>query len=126
MPTSRDVINRSTSGLAYNPVVVAANGTTNGNWIDMKGKSSISFVFFASSLTDGTYTPTLQESDDQSAVSSIASTHVLGSLTAIAASYTSVEFGAHTFKRYVRMRITAAGTSTGGLMGATYVAGDSV
>lgn len=125
MPTSRDQKNRSTASVALTAISVTSNTTRNGSWIDTKDLAALLFVY-QGVITDGTYTPAVQESDDQSAITSVASDRIIGSLTALSAGNLVGSIGVHPTKRYVRLNITSASTSTGAhSVGAEAIAFDS-
>lgn len=105
------------------------NGTVNGTTVDRMalaaGYQSMMFVIQTGTLTDGTATVVLQDSDDGSAWATAATADTQGTVPTIAATADNViyEVGYKGTKRYVRLSITSAGTTTGGIFGAVVVLG---
>lgn len=108
-------------------VVPTGNRTAsvNGTGIDLQGYDGALVIINADTITDGTHTPKVQESDDNSIYTDVASTDLIGTaLVAITAA--SVQKIAYVgTKRYIRVVITAAGTTTGGKYNAVVVRGYS-
>jgi hypothetical protein len=93
------------------------NGTTNGTAVDSAGTGN----FFRSSMllvvggtvTDGTHTVTLQDSDDGTTFAAVPSDQVQGSLAAVTTG--SVQRQAYLgAKRYLRASVVVSGATTGG------------
>ncbi len=107
---------------------VRTNGTVNGSGVDLQGyEASFALVHFGA-WTDGTHTPKLQESDDNSSFTDVAAGDQLGTFTAVASAP-----GANTIqkvayrgaKRYIRVVMTTSGATTGAASGASIVRGRS-
>jgi len=114
MPTSRDQKNRTTFSRAFNTAAITTNTTTNGTGIDVSDKSSLTFVFTLAGFTDGTYTPNIQESNDDSTYTDIAAANLIGTEAAAALTTNGISsIGCHTFQKYVRAQIISSGTTTG-------------
>ena len=97
--------------------------STNGTGIDLQGYDGALVIISADTITDGTHTPKVQESDDNSAFTDVVAADLIGTvLVAItAASMQKIAYlGA---KRYIRLVVTAAGTTTGGKYGSVVVRG---
>ncbi len=103
---------------AYNTRAIAANGTTAGNILDTKGFESLEFIGQVKTITDGSYTLLLEESDasDLSGSNVVAAEHTLGGLFVFSAAADNnkvMRTGYIGKKRYVRASIVAAGITTG-------------
>lgn len=90
---------------------------TNGAIIYNSSFRSIEFVLIAGIISDGDWTPTLQEGDesDLSDATIVSSDFILGDLTesVLTTSNQVKRFGYNGKKKYVRLRITSANTATG-------------
>lgn len=101
----------------------ARTATANGTGVDLQGFGSCAVVWNVGAITDGTHTPKLQESDDNSTFTDVAAADQSGTLAALVAS-TNQEVGYLGRKRYVRAVITVTGSpSTGGVYAALVVRG---
>ncbi len=97
------------------------NSDQTGTGVDLRGYDSAMAVVQSGALTDGTHTPKMQESDDDSTYTDVAAADLRGSFANIAAD--SVQrVGYHGGKRYVRVFVTSSGT-TGAIYGSTIVRG---
>lgn len=108
------------------------NGTVNGSTIDKAdptggsdGFTAALLVVLAATITDGTHTVTVQDSDDGSTWASAATEHIQGGPVALtsANSNTVAELGYSGAKRYLRASVTTAGATTGGTVGAVVLLG---
>ena len=125
MPTSRDLQNRQSSSVALTAISVTSNTTRNGSGIDANDLAHLTFVYFGV-ITDGTYTMSLSESDDQSTVTAVAAGRTIGSLTVLTAGNLVNSVGVHPTKRYVRINMVSTATSTGAhSVGAVAISGTS-
>lgn len=99
------------------------NATVNGTGVDLANYDSATAVITADTITDGTHTPTLEESDSSgSGYTTVAAADMIGSLVAITAA--SVQrVGYRGKKRYIRVVVTVAGATTGGKYAAVVVRG---
>lgn len=105
--------------------------TVTGTGVDLNedgnGYQSALIVVFTGTITDGTHTVEVQESDVLgSGYTAVAAEHLQGAEPVIAAADDDevFEIGYLGSKRFVRVVITAAGTTTGGVYGALVVLGD--
>lgn len=118
----RDLHNNIKAEAALNIGAISSNTTTAGNIIDMKGFGSVEFIIISGTLTDGTYTPLVQEGDaaNLSDASSVDDADLLGteSDAAFAASddNTVKKVGYIGNKRYVRLSLVSTGVTTGGTL----------
>lgn len=115
MPISRDMQSRSSAAFSINPATISSDTTTAGSGVDVSGAAAVVIRFFVGTRTDGTYTPDVQVSDDNSTWSDAAAFEIIGSETAISASNTIVSVGlrGNVLKKYVRARIVSASTTSG-------------
>lgn len=103
-------------------VAAKTNGTANGTGIDMAGYEGVEVVFMVGTVTDGTHTPKIQESDDNSTYTDVAAADQIGTL-AVLASNVHQTCGYIGTKRYIRPVITTTGATTGAIAGAGVVRG---
>lgn len=122
-----DVLTRATL-----PIALRTNGTANGTTVDKAdltggadGFTSALLVVLAGTITDGTHTVIVQDSDDGSAWGAAATGDVQGPAATLtsANSNTVAELGYTGGKRYVRASVTTTGATTGGTLGAVVVLG---
>jgi hypothetical protein len=125
----KDLHNNIKTEVAFNTAAISSDTTTNGAIIDMQGFDSVEFVIQSATLTDGSYTPLLEESDnaDLSSSNAVADAHLLGTEAtaafALADDNTVKKLGYIGNKRYVRLSLVSASTSTGGTLSAVVVKG---
>jgi len=95
--------------------------------VDLAGFDGAMIQVITGVITDGTHTIGLEESADNSAWTAVAAADIVGSkpvLDTTAAHDNAVfEFGYIGSKRYIRVPVVVAGTTTGGVYGATVVRG---
>ncbi|MBI5427265.1 MAG: hypothetical protein HZA02_03175 [Nitrospinae bacterium] len=115
----RDMKNNVDAVTSINPA--AQTATVNGAGVDLRGFESAMVVFHPGTIADGTHTPKIQESDDNSAFTDVAADQQ-GTLTALA-SNTVQRVGYIGSKRYIRAVSTVAGATTGGVYGALVLRG---
>lgn len=101
----------------------ARTATANGTGVDLANFDSATAVLVVGTITDGTHTPALQESDDNSTFTAVAAADLIGSLSVLA-SNTNQRVGYRGVKRYVRVAVTVAGATTGGVYAAVVTRGD--
>lgn len=128
---------------AFTNVQIASNTTTNGLVIDSgphvagsspgganapasSGSNGLEYVIQTGTVTDGTYTVSLQESDTGAFAgeeTAVVADEILGALPAIEATDDDKCFrvGSIGKKRFQRMRITSAGVTTGARISAVAV-----
>lgn len=97
------------------------NSDQTGTGVDLRGFGSSMAAIQSGALTDGTHTPKLQESDDDSAYTDVASADLGGSFANISADAIQ-RVGYKGAKRYVRVFVTSSGT-TGAIYSASIVRG---
>ena len=123
MGTQRDFHNEFSSSNSLVPA--ARNASANGTGVDLAGYRSAAVVFIVGTVTDGTHTPKLQESDDNSSFSDVAAADQSGTL-AVLASSTNQEVSYIGAKRYIRAVVTVSGATTGAVDAAVVLRGNPV
>jgi hypothetical protein len=106
---------------------IAIDGIRSGSVIDTgifaNDFRTVAFTVFTGAVTDGTYAFTVQDSDDGSTGwADVASSQIQGSLPTLTSADDfrhDIFFGVAPVKQYLRLQVTAATTSSGGLVGAT-------
>lgn len=101
----------------------ARTASANGTGVDLANVGSATVHFIVGTITDGTHTPKVQESDDNSSFSDVAAADQVGTLAALA-SNTNQKVGYIGSKRYIRAVSTVSGATTGGVYAAVVVTGD--
>lgn len=99
----------------------AYNTAQTGASADLSGYDAAMAVMHCGAITDGTHTPKLQESDDNSTFTDVAAADLDGSFAAMTAN-TIQRVGYVGAKRYIRVYVTSSGT-TGAVYGAVIVLG---
>jgi hypothetical protein len=104
------------------------NGTANGVTVDklqagVGDYTSVLFVVQTATITDGTHTFSVQDSDDGSAWAAAAAGDLLGTPPVVGAANDDVvyDFGYAGPKRYVRLVCVTSGATSGGVIGAVAV-----
>ena len=91
---------------------------------DLRGFESAVVVFVVGTVTDGTHTPAVEESDDDSTWNAVAVADLLGTLANLA-SDTNQRVGYRGAKRYVRAKLTVSGATTGAQAAAVVLRGNA-
>jgi GT2 family glycosyltransferase len=89
--------------------------------VDLRGFDASMAIVQSGAVTDGTHTPKLQESDDNSSYSDVVVNDLEGAFTVISANATQ-RVGYKGGKRYIRVFVTSNG-STGAIYGAAILRG---
>lgn len=110
-------------------IAPAANrtATTTGGTVDLAGYRSAAVLVQFGVVTDGTWTPSLEESDNDSDWSAVAAADIAGTFTATTSSNddTVQEVSYLGTNRYIRVVVTeTVASSTGALFNAVVVRGD--
>jgi len=115
---------------ALNYAVRSSNAAATGVAVDTgvygNNGRDVTFVVYTATITDGTHTITVEESDSSgSGYGAVDSFRIQGTLPAIVAADDNVvfQFGVRPTKRYVRLTITDAGSTSGGAVGAVALIG---
>ncbi|MDN3356076.1 hypothetical protein [Actinomadura sp. DC4] len=105
----------------------ARTTTATGTGVDRAGYMSAMVVVHTGTMTDGTHTLTIEESDDNSTWGTVAAGNLQGTPPALGSSDDDkiVEIGYLGGKRYIRAKSTVSGSpSTGGVYDALVLLGD--
>jgi len=110
---------------AISLTVAARTATTNGASVDLAGFNAAEVFVVTGTITDGTHTISLEESDDNTTFSTVAASNLLGSAPTITAPDDDkvFRFGYVGGKRYVRVKTTVSGATSGGTYGAIVLRG---
>ena len=97
------------------------NANTDGTAVDLSGYMAASVTFMCGAITNGTHTPAVEESDDNTTFTAVAS----GSLSVAPANFTAnttqhIEYLGS--KRYIRAQVDSDGAA-GAIYGAVIVRG---
>lgn len=122
--TVRDLKNNIDAVASLDPAV-RATGTANGSSADLAGYGAAVALVNFGAYTNGTHTPSLEHSDDNSAFAAVAAAELDGSFTPISASAagTTQRVGYRGSKRYLRVVMTVAGGATGAASSAVILRG---
>lgn len=129
--TSMDMHTKINPSSGLNIQSIASDTTVNGVIIDTQNHESIEWLIFSGTITDGTYTPTIEESDDSglAGATTVSADFLLGTVanaTFVAADDNVVKrIGSVGKKRYQRLSLVSTGTSTGGTLSAIAVLGNA-
>jgi hypothetical protein len=132
MGCSKDLHNELKFTKSTDPAAIYnSNGVLTGATIDTQGFESLEFVIISGVITDGTLTPSLEEGDasNMSDAAAVAAGDLIGTIAgatfAITDDSTTKKIGYRGSKRYVRLKITQAGATTGGFFLAIAVQGNA-
>lgn len=98
------------------------NASANGTAVDLSGYDACMVVIASDTITDGTHTPKLQDSPDNSAWTDVAAGNLDGAFANIAAGAVQT-VGYKGNQRYVRVVVTVASATTGGKYSAEILRG---
>lgn len=114
---------------AIGPAIIRTTGTITGVTVDRFVNDvyykSVTFAVHTGTVTDGTHNVNVEESDNGSAWSAAAAGDLQGTAPAITATDDDkvFEVGYVGAKRYVRINLVSAGTTTGGYVDAVAILG---
>jgi len=114
---------------AFDTQAITSDTTTNGDIIDTAEYGSLLFVIQSGTLTDGTYTVLIHEGDESNLSDASAVDDADLTNTEASASFASTDdntvnkIGYVGSKRYVRLSLVSASTSSGGTLGAIAIQG---
>ena len=126
---NREIHNDIAKDVALNIAAISTNTTTNGVIIDTQAYDAIEFAMQSGTLTDGAYTPLIEDGDDSglsdaAAVVDAELTNTEASAAFAAADDNKIKsIGYLGGKRYVRLSVISTGVTTGGTLGATVLKG---
>lgn len=102
----------------------AFTASANGASADLRGFESAAVAFVVGTVTDGTHTPTVEESDDDSTWTAVAAADLSGTLANLA-SATVQRVGYRGAKRYLRAVLTVSGATVGAVAAAVVIRGNA-
>jgi hypothetical protein len=120
----RDLKSNIDAALSLAPA--ARTATAQGSAVDLQGYDGAAALVQFGTWTDGTHTPSLEESDDGSAFTAVVAADLVGAFTAVSGSggSNSVQrVGYIGRKRYLRAVLTVSGATTGALTAASILRG---
>jgi hypothetical protein len=103
--------------MALSVVPATYTTTATGTAIDLAGFDAASIYVFQGATTDGTWTATVQDSNDNQTFGTATLNGTLATMTS-ATTTTVQEVGYAGGKRYVRVLLTVAAATTGGVLSA--------
>ena len=115
----RDIKNNVDAQPSIDPATYNSDQT--GAGVDLRDFDAAMAVIQSGALTDGTHTPKMQESDDDSTYNDVAAADLEGTFANIAADAVQ-RVGYKGAKRYIRVFVTSSGT-TGAIYGAMIARG---
>ncbi len=127
---SRDILSNVKAVHSILPGAKVTGGSPyNGTGVDLSAYGSNEVVAYTGTVTDGTHTITLEESDDNSSFSAVAAENRQGSLpptldTTAAHDNAIFRFAYIGKKRYIRAVCVTAGTTTGAVLGVMVLLGN--
>jgi hypothetical protein len=113
---------KSIVDVAQSLVPAARNASANGTGVDLSGYHAATAEVSIGALTDGTHTPKLQESSDNSTFTDVVAADLIGSFVAGTAN-TIQRVGYIGSLRYIRVVMTVAGATTGAVSAANVMRG---
>ena len=122
---SRDLKNYISSTISLSPA--ARTASANGTGVDRLNADGVVVYAKFGTWTDGTHTPSIQESDDNSTFTNVAAGDLNGAFAAVSSAggnNTTQEVQYLGVKRYVRGVMTVAGATTGALSAMDVVLGN--
>lgn len=120
-----DIKNHLTVGQSLKPA--ARTASANGTGVDLAGFDAAMVVIDAGAWTDGSHTFEVQESDDNSSFTAVASADLDGTEPVVDGAPDDDQIyviGYHGIKRYLRVATTVSGTTTGAVYSASIVRGN--
>ncbi len=116
---SKDNVNLLDEAITLAPA--ARTASANGTGVDLAGYESATVVVVTGTITDGTHTIEVQDSDDDSTYTAVDDGLLIGTEPAIGVADDNkvYEIGYRGAKRYLRAATTVSGATTGGVYGAT-------
>lgn len=112
--TSRDIRSLTSPAISLGPQ--ARTATANGSTVDLLGFESAVFHAIFGTWTDGTHTPSAQDSPDGTTWTTVPAANLSGAFTAISSaggSNTVQQVGYAGSQRYVRLVMTVSGATNG-------------
>ncbi len=100
----------------------ARTAGANGSTVDLQGYEGVLIQAVVGTITDGTHSLTVQESDDGTTWSNVAAANLQGSFANLATD-TNQKVGYLGTKRYIRVDAAVSGATTGGIYAVIVVRG---
>lgn len=119
----RDLYNNI--GIAQSLPPAARTANANGTGVDLQGFDGAVVEIATGAITDGTHTFEVKESDDNSTFTAVADADLQGTEPALGAIDDNVikKIGYMGSKRYIRVDVTVAGATSGGVYSANVIRG---
>ena len=118
----KDSKNNLDAAFSLAPKVYSTNQVENGAGVDLQGFDSAMVVFVSGGISDGTFTPKIQDSTDDITYTDVAAEDQDGALANLTASAV-MRVGYRGAKRYVRPVVTVSGATSGGALASLVVRG---
>ena len=113
MSVSKDLHNQVSVGVAIALTAVANGEDVVGSAIDRQGSEGLEIIFQVGEYTDGSVTPLIEESDNNSDYTAVADANLTNTEASAALTAAGVSsIGYVGFKRYVRATAVTAAAST--------------
>lgn len=118
-------INKAISTVTTIKPAASITATTTGTTVDLAGYRAACVVLHVGVVTDGTFTPTMEESDNDSDWSTVAAGDLSGTFATVTSTTDDLiqEVGYLGSKRYIRLLMTETVASAGAFFTATVVRG---
>lgn len=119
-----ETLSKASRVVASLPIaLIDADDTTDGAGMAWSGVNrSVMAVIWSGTVTDGTFTFELQDSDDDVTYAAVGDAYLEGAEPALTASDTVVLVGYKGTRKYLRVSVTSTDTTSGGIVGALIVA----
>lgn len=126
---SRDLHNNVKIVPAIDPAAIrTGNAVTTGATIDTSGFESVEFAVQSGAITDGQFAISVEDGDqaNMSDAAAVAAADLIGAAPTLLATDDSVvkKVGYRGTKRYVRIKATQTGATTGGFVAAVAILGN--
>ena len=118
----KDLFHSSENRVAFDTKAITIDTTIVGLIIDTKGFESLTFLFQSVSISDGTFTPKIEDGNaaNLSDAADVSTDFLLGTIAGVtftvADGDTAKEIGVISKKRFVRVSIVSTGVSAGGTL----------
>lgn len=115
----QDIVTLNKGVMALTSRTIATNTTNIGDSIDLTGFNSAGFYIFSGVVTDGVFTLSIEDSDDNTNWTTVSDSNL--NKTIASATFTAVNdnvcksIGYIGSKRYVRLKIISTSVTTGGI-----------
>ena len=123
-----ETLSRDATVVASVPIAAyTAAAAVNGAALAWGKYRSVMVVIFAGTITDGTHTFEVQDSDDNSSFTAVADAYLHGTEPALvdSSSDSVTVIGYKGTRKYIRTVVTTAGATSGGIVGSLIIASNS-